>query len=217
MDSNLPIYDIFIDLDDPQTGLDANSGVLNPAHELLVTAFNGQKRKVSFSSSSLRKDITESFNKTMKFNDEDQTIYGVAISADKPIYRNDGIEEYYVRFTPKAISDIIHDYSRKERFNNFNIEHNSEKLEDGVYMILSYQIDSKKGLTAPQRFENESEGTWILGYKVENTDIYNMFKDGTIQGFSVEGTFIMDEFSMASALEKKFNEVLDLMESKFKK
>lgn len=217
MDNGLPTYDIYIDLNDEQTGLEANSGVLNPAHELLVTTFSGQNRTVKFTSDSLRKEIALSFNETMKFNDEDQTVYGVAIAADKPIYRNDGVEEYNVRFTPKAISDIIHDYSRKENFNKFNIEHNSEKLEDGVYMILSYQIDQAKGLTAPKRFENESDGTWILGYKIVNQDVYNMFKDGTIQGFSVEGTFIMDQFSAFSDQVKRLESVLDKLESVLKK
>lgn len=212
MEDNLPVYDIFIDLDDPDTGLDANSGVLNPAHELLVTTFSGQNRTVKFSGDSLRKEIATNFNKTMKFNDEDQTVYGVAISADKPIYRNDGVEEYYVKFSPSAIADIIHDYSRKENFNKFNIEHNSEKLEDGVYMILSYQIEKAKGLTAPQRFENESDGTWILGYKIVNTEIYNMFKDGTIQGFSVEGTFVMDEFSAFGSMLDEIASRLDQLE-----
>lgn len=206
-----PCYEIYIDLEDDNTGLDANSGVHDPAHELLVTAFRNDK-KFTFKSSELKGQITDSFNKSMQFNDHDQTIYGVAIASDKKIFRRDGNEEYDVVFTKQAISDIIHDYSRKGRFNNFNIEHNSQKLEDGVYMVTSYQIDKEKGLTAPEKFKDENDGTWILGYKVVNTDIYNKFKSGEIRGFSVEGTFLLGEDSFS--IENTIDELIDYVKNK---
>lgn len=194
--ANLPTYEIFIDLEDEDTGLDANSGVHDPAHELLTITFSkDNKQKIELSRTEVFKQIDSSFNKTMQFNDENQTVYGVAISANTKILRTEeNGEEYNVQFTPKGIADIIHDYSRKERFNHFNIEHNSEKLEDGVYMIMSYQIENDKGFTAPDKFKDENDGTWITGYKIVNTEVYNKFKSGEVRGFSVEGTFIMDQF-----------------------
>ena len=95
---NLPTYTIHIDLDDDNTGLEANSGVLNPAHELMSITFNKDHKTVKLSKDEVVKEIDISFNKTMKFNDENQTVYGVAISANTPIYRNDGEEEYNVQF-----------------------------------------------------------------------------------------------------------------------
>jgi len=201
MEKELPIYVISIDLDDDKTGVEANSGVYDPAHELLTMTFNNQKKAVKFSNKELVKEINTSFNKTMKFNDTDQTVYGVAISADTPIYRNDGEEEYMVTFEKDGISDIIHDYSRKGNFNNFNIEHDSSNLEDGVYMIMSYQIDKSKGHTAPEKFTDEHDGSWILGYKIVNTDVYNKFKSGEVRGFSIEGVFILDEFEFSKERE----------------
>jgi len=208
---NLPTYTIHIDLDDDNTGLEANSGVHDPAHELMSITFNKDSKTVKLSKDEVVKEIDASFNKTMKFNDENQTVYGVAISANTPIYRNDGEEEYNVEFTAEGIADMIHDYSRKGNFNNFNIEHNSDNLEDGVYMIMSYQIDDAKGFTAPDKFKNENNGSWILGYKVVNTDVYNKFKSGEIRGFSVEGTFILDEFEFDADIHKQLDEVLALL------
>ena len=207
----LPRYEIGIDLEDPDTGLDANSGVYNPAHERLSMHFNKNEKVIKFTRDTLNEQIQDSFNKSMRFNDEDQTVYGVAIAADTDIYRHDGTEEYNVYFTPKGIADIIHDFSRKENYNKFNVEHSSGNEVDGVYMVMSYQIDKAKGHTAPEAFKDETDGTWILGYKMINTDVYNKFKTGEIRGFSVEGTFVMEayEFTKLANLLEKAVEVLE--------
>ena len=86
---------------------------------------------------------------------------------------------------------------------------------DGVYMVMSYQIDKAKGHSNPEAFKEESDGTWILGYKVVNTDVYEKFKSGEIRGYSVEGTFVLEDYEFnkfATALEK----LVDLLESKQK-
>ena len=81
----LPLYDIVIDLDDPETTVSFNSLVANPAHEKSFETFS---KKIAY-----------------QFNDEEQVITGVAISADTPIYRRDPQtgEEYYVNFSPASI------------------------------------------------------------------------------------------------------------------
>ena len=207
-------FEIRIDLDDEGTGLDANSGVYNPAHERLSMTFNKNNKVVKFTNDKLRTCIDDSFNKSMKFNDDDQTVYGVAIAADVDIYRTeaDG-SEYNVYFTKEGIADIVHDYSRKENFNKFNIEHDSGNEVDGVYMVMSYQIDKAKGHNTPEAFKDENDGTWILGYKIVNPEVYNKFKSGEIRGYSVEGTFVMDEFGF-SKLENLLTQAIKVLENK---
>tara|TARA_R110000822_G_scaffold107679_1_gene236604 strand:- start:710 stop:1300 length:591 start_codon:yes stop_codon:yes gene_type:complete len=187
INTNLPIYEIQIDLDDPNTFVDFNSLVHDPAHE------------ISF----------ETFSKTVRFefNDDERTVSGVAISADTPIYRRDDSGEYYVVFTKKAIKDIIHDYARNNRFNNVNIEHNSKDIAEGVFMIGSYQVDTEKGFTAPERFKDVSNGSWITTYKFENEELYQRVKSGEVSGFSIEGTFVMDEAQFKSVVT--FETILD--------
>ena len=167
----LPLYDIVIDLDDPETTVSFNALVMNPAHEKLFDTFS---KKVAY-----------------QFNDEEQVITGVAISANTPIFRRDHQtgEEYYVNFSPSAIKDIVFDYARRENFNNVNIEHDSKRVVDGIYMIMSYVIDEAKGFTAPERFKDENDGSWIVSYKVTNKDVYEAAKAGMFKGFSIEGVF----------------------------
>ena len=167
----LPLYDIVIDLDVPETTVSFNSLVSNPAHEKSFETFS---KKIAY-----------------QFNDEEQVITGVAISANTPIFRRDprSGEEYYVNFSPKSIKDIVFDYARRNNFNNVNLEHDSERVVEGIYMIMSYIIDEAKGFTAPERFKGESDGSWIVSYKVINKDVYDAAKAGMFTGFSIEGVF----------------------------
>jgi len=187
INTNLPIYEIQIDLDDPNTFVDFNSLVHDPAHEISFETFSKAVR--------------------FEFNDDERTVSGVAISADTPIYRRDDSGEYYVVFTKKAIKDIIHDYARNNRFNNVNIEHNSKDIAEGVFMIGSYQVDNEKGFTAPERFKDVSNGSWITTYKFENEELYQRVKSGEVSGFSIEGTFVMDEAQFKSVVT--FETILD--------
>lgn len=192
INKNLPIYEIQIDLDDDNTGVNFNSLVHDPAH------------MISF----------ESFSKIVRyeFNDDERTVSGVSVSADTPIYRHDDSGEYYVVFTKKAIKDIIHDYARNNRFNNVNIEHNSNDVVDGVYMIGSYQVDNEKGFTAPERFKDVTDGSWITTYKFENEELYQRIKSGEVTGFSIEGTFVMDnsQFKSDVTIESILDELIEL-------
>lgn len=175
MKRELPVYEIYIDLNDEDTTVEFNSLVADPAHEISYQTFSQAKR--------------------YQFNEEERVITGVAISADTPIYRYDenSNEEFYVVFTKEAIKNIIVDYARRQNFNNVNLEHNSGKVVDGIYMIHSYQVDEAKGFTKPERFHDVNDGSWIVSYKVLNDEIWEKAKAGEWTGFSVEGSFFLSE------------------------
>jgi hypothetical protein len=200
MKKDLPIYEIKIDLNDADTEVTFNSLVYSPAHEINYDMFSKAHR--------------------FQFSEEENVIIGVAISADTPIYRYDPIsnEEYYVVFTKQAIKDIVYDYARKGNFNNVNIEHNSQDVVDDVAMIVSYQIDESKGLTAPERFKEVKDGSWIVGYKVSD-EIFAKAKAGEWQGFSIEGFFMLTEQG-ASMEENMWSQIateLDSLRQQFAK
>ena len=60
-------------------------------------------------------------------------------------------------------------------------------------MIHSYQIDNEKGFTAPERFKDVNDGSWIVSYKVTDADVWASAKEGKFTGYSVEGVFQMTE------------------------
>jgi len=173
MRKDLPIYRISIDLENPKTTVSFNSLVSNPAHEKSFQTFSKVQR--------------------YEFNDEKQIVTGVAISADFPIYRKQGNEEFYVVFDKQAISDIVVDYARKGNFNNLNVEHNSKDLVNNAFMVMLYQIDNEKGFTAPERFKDESDGSLLVSYKILDKEVYERAKSGELTGFSIEGDFVIEE------------------------
>ena len=189
-----PVYEIGIDLNDPSTGVTSNSLVLPPAHEIDFQTFGRQTKPIEY-----------------HFDDEQQIITGIAISADTKIYRRDkDLGEHDVVFTKMAVSHIIHQVARDGAFNNLNLDHNSKDVVDSAFMIMSYQIDTEKGFTAPERFKDANEGSWCVSYKIEDKDIYTRAKNGEFKGFSVEGFFIQKriEMSKVKAPEKKFSSII---------
>jgi hypothetical protein len=173
MRKDLPVYRISIDLENPETTVSFNSLVSNPAHEKSFQTFSKVQR--------------------YEFNDEKQIVTGVAISADFPIYRKNGNEEFYVLFDKQAISDIVVDYARKGNFNNLNIEHESKNVVNNAFMVMLYQIDNEKGFTAPERFKDETDGSLLVSYKILDKDVYTRAKNGELTGFSIEGDFVIEE------------------------
>ena len=171
---DLPIYEISIDLENEESTVSFNSLVRDPAHEISFQTFSNMKR--------------------FEFNEEERVITGVMISADTPIYRfdQDTLEEYYVVFTKQAIKDMVYDYARRKNFNNLNIEHNGANVVEDAAMIMLYQVDNEKGFTAPERFKDAKDGSLIGSYKV-SPEIFEKAKAGEWTGFSIEGSFMIEE------------------------
>ena len=195
MIKDLPIYEISIDLLDSETTVSFNSLVGEPAHEKNFMTFAKQM--------------------AFEFNEEEQVITGIAISADTPIYRyeKETAEEYYVVFKKQAIKDIIFDYARKDNFNNVNLDHDPSKVVDGIYMIHSYQIDNEKGFTAPERFKDANDGSWIVSYKVTDKELFNQAKEGKFNGFSIEGVFNLMDQKEDEQMSEIFQALLDLKQN----
>lgn len=193
MKTDLPIYEIVIDLNDPETTVSFNSLVEYPAHEKNFETFS----KVTY-----------------EFNDEQRVITGIAISSDTPIYRFDQNtnEEYYVVFTKDAIRDIVIDYARRNNFNNVNIEHNSKNVVDGLHMIMSYQIDNQRGFTAPERFKDANDGSWLVSYKVSDEQLWKDAKEGKFKGFSIEGVFNLIDTKRTMTEEQMMSAILEALQ-----
>lgn len=193
MKTDLPIYEIVIDLNDPETTVSFNSLVEYPAHEKNFETFS----KMAY-----------------EFNDEQRVITGIAISSDTPIYRFDQNtnEEYYVVFTKDAIRDIVIDYARRNNFNNVNIEHNSKNVVDGLHMIMSYQIDNERGFTAPERFKDANDGSWLVSYKVSDDQLWKDAKEGKFKGFSIEGVFNLIDTKRTMTEEQMMSAILEALQ-----
>ena len=123
----------------------------------------------------------------LSLNDEKKELLGVALIPDMPIYRRDEQGEYYIVFSAESIRKIAIDFYKKLNVNMADVEHN-HNIENGITYFQSMIIDKEQGI-CPKAFKDLPNGTWIVGCKIDNINVWDAVKNGTVKGFSIDGIF----------------------------
>ena len=167
----MKIYELLLDENNMAHGVDAISIVESPAIGIDFVALNENKRV------------------TLAEIDADKRILmGAALIPGKPIYRNQGGEEFYIFFSEQTVAKTAEMFFKNSNHQNATLEHN-EKLK-GMTVFESWivedpQIDksAKYGLSVPK-------GTWMVSMKVDDENVWQQYvKDAKVFGFSIEGNF----------------------------
>lgn len=132
---------------------------------------------------------------TFTTQDEDKRlVMGAALIPDKPIYRKNGDDEFYVYFSKKTVRRAMELYFKNGYQANATLEH--EAKINGLHLVESWIVEGEQdksrmyGLDAPI-------GSWVVTMKVENDAIWEQYvKDGKVKGFSIEG-FFTDKFDLS--------------------
>lgn len=182
----LPIYNIV--LDDAQ-GITKMSLVDAPAVESDFIAFSKQDVPLQFS-----------------VDEQQHIVLGVALRADFPIYRRDKSGyEYFVVFHKDTIKQLRDKFMKEQRTNLVNLDHTEDT--EGCYLIDSFIKDTSKGI-APSGFDDITDGSWFVAYKIDNPDVWKQVQDGTFKGFSIEGTFCLVEQKQEDDLDDILDDLL---------
>jgi hypothetical protein len=121
-------------------------------------------------------------------NEEKRIITGAAMYSDLPIYRRDEEKgEYYVVFDKETIFKIAKKWALNNKYNAVNTDH--KQPIEGCTLFESYLLDFERGIMPPKGFEDAKDGSWFVSYLVESDTVWAKCKDGTWNGFSVEGFF----------------------------
>ena len=123
----------------------------------------------------------------LSLNDEKKELLGVALIPDMPIYRRDEQGEYYIVFSAESIRKIAINFYKKLNVNMADVEHN-HNIENGITYFQSMIIDKEQGI-CPKAFKDLPNGTWIVGCKIDNINVWDAVKNGTVKGFSIDGYF----------------------------
>ena len=168
----MKLYELLIDENDLLlSGVHALSIVENPAIQSDFIALGDQKPVL-----------------LAEVNKDKQILMGAALIPDKPIYRKDGEEEYYVYFSKETIAKTAEAFFRNNNQNNATLEHaevldNMTVFESWIVEDPEFDKSKKYGLEVP-------EGTWMVSMKVDDKDVWdNYVKDNKVFGFSIEGKF----------------------------
>lgn len=153
-------------------------------------------------------------------NEEKRMLYGVALRADYPIYRRYGDEEFYLTFDKNAIERLVNKFMSNYGQRNFTIDH--MEPAEGIVITESWIVkDVMNDKANALGLKNFSEGSWIIGTKINNDEIWQSIKDGRWNGFSIESWIDMEEIEefkkinkenkieMAEVKKNKFEEMFD--------
>lgn len=191
---DLPLYDIDLGDFNSENGIFRISLVGAPAIEENFIHFKDEK--IQF------------------FKDEEKRqVVGPIMIPNKPIYRrNSDMGEYYIRFTEKAIDDIMYKYSKDGKFNLFNIEHTDQNF-DGVTMLEIWKKESDADKSSKYGYDLP-EGTVFVKAQIEDESLWSSIKTGEINGFSIEIKADIKHSKLQEMSEFKFGVELGKIEAK---
>ena len=166
--------------------------------------------------------FAENDNKPQYFKDDlKHNITGLIIPADRPIYRNNGTEEYYIVFEKDTIVDFATKMMKDGTMNFFNWEHSDDTI-NGIECIELFIKDSERGIS-PEGFADVEEGSLFGTFHISDDDVWEKIMDGSY-GISMECIFsrfseeikeqIAPEISIEEQMEGK---VIDNIESVLKR
>ena len=192
---DLPLYDIDLGDLNSENGMFRNSLGAAPAIEENFIHFKDER--IEF------------------FKDEEKRqVVGPIMIPNKPIYRrNEDVGEYYIRFTEKAIDDIMYKYSKDGKFNLFNIEHTDQNF-DGVTMLEIWKKESDADKSSKYGYDLP-DGTVFVKAQIEDESLWSSIKTGEINGFSIEIKADIKHSKQEEMSEFKFGVELGKIEAKY--
>lgn len=165
----MDIVELFIDENDEVSGIEAVSIVESPAIESDFIALKNQEFKFA------------------EVNKEKRILMGAALIPNKPIYRKNEDNEYYIYFSKDTVRKASELFFIRGNQNNSTLEHQMPLT--GLTAVESWIVEDEKDKT---RFYDLDVpiGTWMLSMKVHNDEVWNDYvKSGKVKGFSIEGYF----------------------------
>ena len=135
-------------------------------------------------------------------NEEKRMLYGVALRANFPIYRCYGQDEFYLTFDANAIERLVNKFMSNYGQKSFTIDH--MEPAEGIVITESWLVkDTENDKSNALGLENVSEGSWIIGCKINNDEIWQSIKEGRWHGFSIESWIDMEEIEEFKKIKNK--------------
>ena len=163
------IVELVID-EDQEIGIEAISVVENPAIEEDFIALKSQEFQLA------------------EVDKEKRILLGALLVPNKPIYRKNGEDEYYIYFSRETVLKASQMFLQQGKQNNSTLEH-QHKIQ-GLSLVESWIVEDPKMDKTKLYGMELPKGTWVGAVKVNNEQIWQEFvKTGKVKGFSIEGYF----------------------------
>lgn len=176
------IVELVIDETNEAIAIDAISLVTSPAIETDFVYFNEEEKgKLTLA----------------KIDEEKRMLVSPALIPYKQIYRYNAEQDkhYYVHFTAETVRKAAEAFIKHHNTNNATVQH--EYKVTGVSVIETWiSEDSKKDKSNVYGYELP-KGTWFVSMRIDNDEVWQQIKEGTLKGLSIEGYFVSAAEKMA--------------------
>jgi len=139
----------------------------------------------------IEEDFVALKSQEFKFEQQDKDkkiLIGPILIPNKPIYRKNGDQEYYIYFSRETVQKASQLYLKQGMQHNATLEHDLEI--NGLTLVESWIIEDKKNDKSNMYGMDLPLGSWVGAIKVDNDKIWNDYvKTGKVKGFSIEGYF----------------------------
>ena len=161
----LDIFELFIDEEAENGGIEAVSIVENPAIESDFVVLNS--------------DVVQ----LAEVSKEKRILMGPALIPNKKIYRRSGDKEYYIKFSEETVRKASQLFLSRGKQNNSTLEH-EETLED-LSVVESWIVEDLSADKSRKYGLNVPVGTWMIAVKVNNDEVWQEFvKTERVKGVS---------------------------------
>lgn len=186
------LIELIIDDSEDLQGVEAISIVSQPAIESNFVALKSEEIKLA------------------EVDKEKRILMGAVLIPEKPIYRRNGEDEYYIYFSKDTVNKASQLFFKNGNQSNWTLEHNNEIK--GLTVVESWIVeDTQKDKSAIYNL-SVPVGTWMASVKVDNDEIWTEFvKTGKVKGMSLEGYF-SDKLESKKQLAKQQTEEEILIE-----
>jgi len=194
------IVELLLDEESLQAGIQAISVVESPAIEEDFIALKDEQPKIEL--------------KTI--DKEKRILMGAALIPNKPIYRRNGEDEYYIYFSQDTVRKASELFFINGNQNKATLEHQMDV--QGTSVVESWIIEGEQDKSRMYGMDLPV-GTWMVSMKILNDELWDGYvKSGKVKGFSIEGYFVDKvEASKHDAKEMEAEEQLNAIKAIIKK
>ena len=156
-----------------ELAIDAISLVTAPAIEQDFVFFGKEKNNLTFA----------------KVDEEKRMLISPALIPNKQIFRHDPQtqSDYYVYFSKATVRKASELYLKHNNHHKATYQH--QDRVSGVLTVESWIIEDSKLDKSTLYGFSLPVGTWMVKMKIENDELWQEIKSGTLKGLSIEGYF----------------------------
>lgn len=142
-------------------------------------------------------------------SNEKRLVVGPVLIPEKPIYRNDGTNGFYIQFSKEAIEHLAYNYLMSGRMWSTTLQH--EEVAENVCIVESWIKTSENDKSVDMGI-NVPIGSWLCAMKVYDDSTWERIRSGELKGFSVEALVDLDEIILSKINNEMTKENLEQVE-----